>query len=127
MKNNLKWLSMSMLVFIALFAIMVFISCSDQSEARFRAEKQELKQKIQTALDDIDEKMSTLNEKAKDTSEEIREELNITIDQLQDNQTILEKKLQQIEDTSQNQWEKFKAGVEKTINDLQATFEDLES
>jgi len=89
------------------------------------AQKDEYQQKLRSVVDDVDDRLDDLQNRAKDATGDARTKLDAQIKNLQQTRDSVEKRLAQAKPAAADAWDEFKAGVGAAADDLHRAVDRL--
>ena len=86
-------------------------------------QKQKYQEEIQTQLDELDKQLDELRPLAESATESAKIELNKQIEMLKQKREVAEQRLEKLTSSKDEGWAKVKGGLDKTMADLQKSYE----
>ena len=117
-------------VIIFLFMGLLITSCKDASEnannLMYGNEKLALTDRINNTINRIDAKIDELENRLDKATEETVKKINDQVDKLKERREELRADLRDLNDKSDDTWEKFKADVDESIDDTEAWINNID-
>jgi hypothetical protein len=90
------------------------------------AQKDQFKQHIDSAKTELDHRIKELQQKAENASGNAKAEYNESVEKLKDERSYLDKKMNDIDNVSKDNWDDFKSGVNSAWNDINNTLSNID-
>ncbi|MFZ0391049.1 MAG: hypothetical protein WAN36_11380 [Calditrichia bacterium] len=119
-----KYLVLLSMVF-ALFTLIT--GCDGDEQNDFYNEKAQMRKNIQDKMAAIDRQIEQLDQRIDNADDEMEDRLEERKENLEDAKEELEDKMDDLDDASEQEWNQFKAGVNKTFNKIDRELEDIEA
>lgn len=122
-------------VLSALLAVsMIAVSCGERSEQAAKediedarkaveTEKEQLRQEIAILQDKIDRRIEELTAQMENASDDVKSEIQVQINSLEDERKKLDRELDEIADASEDAWEAFKSDVRQLFDNIERELE----
>jgi TolA-binding protein len=112
---------------IALLVLLVISGCSDNREQAVAEEKAEYMTKVGDLLSELDGKIAELRMQATEASEETAEDIQHQLDQLTEAREGLHDYLDNLRETTADNWQTFKNELDQKMADVRRNIGDDET
>lgn len=132
-KNSLIW------VFVAVFGVFILGSCGTNSQKgdvqaveTENVISEELHQAHCDLLAKANEELSTINQKVRDLNDKLREKggtltdaQNVALDEFEVKQASINKRMHEIKNVKQEDWESFKTTFENDLEEIHTLIDEI--
>lgn len=104
---------------IIVFLIFTFVwGCGDREEADIAEEKEQFLERIRLALASVEERISELEYKAEEATEETREEIHTQLEVLEKQRAELRDLLNDVREAAVYEWDEMRDWITQKIDEL---------
>jgi septal ring factor EnvC (AmiA/AmiB activator) len=115
-----KWL-----LLLPMVALLLVLGCFWEPEVN--QERQEFQLEIDSQIDRMEQRIAEARDRAEGLPDDATSRLNQSIDDLEAQKLALENKLDEMKSASGDEWESFKADVERASHNVESAFNNLQA
>jgi len=97
----------------------------DEATGAARSERDAYRRQLETRIDALNAKIQTTKQKTEKLSGKAKDDMQARLAKLEEKRDELNKKMGELQDKGSNAWAAAKSGIDKAVDDLESTYEDI--